>query len=114
MSVNEVAIEKLEQYIGEQVKIGGIVEKIEDHGGILFLQINDLSFLTNAVVIPDKEIPFAMAKNLKEGYLVEITGVVKKCPLSSQGFPCEVEVEALSIVSARTRMENMIKIVGKE
>jgi asparaginyl-tRNA synthetase len=112
--LEKIAIEKLEQYVGQQIRIGGIVEKIEDHGGILFLQINDLSFLANAVVIPDKEIAFAMAKNLKEGYLIEVIGIVKKCPLSSQGPPYEIEVETLSIVSARTRMENMIKIVRKE
>ncbi len=109
-----VEIEKLEQYVGQQVKISGIVEKIEDHGGILFLEIHDLSFLATAIVIPDKEKAFAMAKHIKTGYLVDISGVVKSCPLNGSGFECEIEVEALAIVSARTRVENMIKIAGKE
>ncbi len=109
-----VEIEKLGQYVGEQVRINGIVEKIQDHGGILFLEINDLSFLATAIVIPDKEKAFAMAKNIKKGYLVDISGVVKSCPLSGSGFECEVEVETLAIISARTRVENMIKIAGKE
>lgn len=112
MSEN-VSIEKLEQYIGGQVMINGVVESLEDHGGILFLKLNDLSSSVNAVIIPDKEKAFTMAKNLKEGYLVEISGIVKKCPLSSVDFSCEIEVETLSILSARTRVENMIKIAGK-
>lgn len=112
--MQRVEIEKLRQYIGKQVKIGGIVEKIEDHGGILFLELNDLSFLATAIVIPDKEVVFAMAKNLKEGYLVDVTGFVKSCPLSGNGFACEVEVETMAIVSARTRVENMLKIAGQE
>ena len=111
--MQRIEIEKLQQYIGKQIKIGGIVERIEDHGGILFLELNDLSFLATAIVIPDKEIAFAMAKNLKKGYLVDVTGFVKSCPLSGNGFACEVEVETLAIVSARTRVENMIKVAGK-
>ena len=65
-------------------------------------------------MIPDKERVFAMAQNLKQGYLVEITGVVKSCPLSAQGFLCEVEVETLAILSARTRLKNMVKIAEEE
>ena len=112
--MQRISIEKLEQYIDQQVRVEGIVEKIEDHGGILFLQINDLSFLASAIIIPDKEKVFAMAKNLKEGYFVELTGIIKNGPLSGNDFLCEIEVETLAIVSARTRMENMIKIVGIE
>ncbi len=112
--MQRISIEKLEQYIGQQVRVEGIVEKIEDHGGILFLKINDLSFLANAVIIPDKEKAFLMAKNLKEGFWIEVAGVAKKGPLSSSENLCEIEVETLAILSARTRVENMIKIAGKE
>lgn len=112
--VERVEIKNLEQYIGGQVRVRGIVEDVEDHGGILFLKISNLSFLANAVIIPDKEKVFAMAKNLKRGYLIDVSGLVKKGPLSSQDFSCEIEVETLAIVSARTRIENMIKISGKE
>jgi aspartyl/asparaginyl-tRNA synthetase len=112
--LEKVEILKLEQYIGGQVLISGIVEKIEDHGGILFLEIKDLSALASAVIIPDKEKAFAMAGNLKLGYLIEISGIVKKSPLTSQDFACEIEVENLAIISARTRIENMIKIAGRE
>ncbi len=112
--VESIEIEKLQQYVGQQVRISGIVEKIEDHGGLLFLVINDLTFLASAIVIPDKEKVFSMAKNLKKGYLVDVTGVVKTCPLSGSESLCEIEVETLAILSARTRVENMIKIAGKE
>ncbi len=112
--LEQVEISKLEQYIGGQVTISGIVEKIEDHGGILFLEIKDLSALASAVIIPDKEKAFAMAGNLKLGYLIEISGIVKKSPSIAQAFTCEIEVETLSILSARTRIENMIKIASKE
>jgi len=112
--IENVEIVNLQKYISGQVRISGLVEKIEDHGGILFLEINDLSALANAMLIPDKEKAFAMASNLKPGYLVEIFGTVKQCPLSARGFCCEVEVETLSIVSARSRMENMLKLTTKE
>ncbi|HBI34469.1 MAG TPA: hypothetical protein DEA43_01020 [Candidatus Moranbacteria bacterium] len=107
---DNIEIEKLEQYKGKQVKVRGIVEKIEDHGGILFLEISHSSSLAKAIIIPDRENVFLVAKNIKKGYIVEMVGFVKECPLSNGHALCEVDVEMLSIISARTRLENMIKI----
>ncbi|NTV40726.1 MAG: hypothetical protein HGA61_00405 [Candidatus Moranbacteria bacterium] len=109
-----VELKNLEQYIGQQVRISGIVEEIEDHGGILFLNIRDLEFFIRALVIPDKERAFSVAKNIKRGYLVDLLGLVKKSPLSSNDFLCEIEVETLAIISARTRVANIIKIAESE
>ncbi len=105
-----IRIKNLDRYKGEKVEINGIIEKIEDHGGILFLEVSDLSFLARAVIIPDEEKAVAIAKNLKNGYLVRITGIVKESPQGSNALLCEIEVETLAIISARTRVENMIKI----
>jgi aspartyl-tRNA synthetase len=101
--------EQLECRIGARMKISGIVDGVRNQGGLLFVDIREDENLVQALVIPDNEQCYAMARKIEKGYLVEIKGVVKECPHSAQGEDIrkiEIEVEKMAIISARTEEEN--------
>ena len=109
-----VDIEKLESFIGKSVKIRGIVKDIQDHGGLIFIEVSDLKNFAKALISPDKKDIHELANQVKKGYLVEISGFVKSCPLSAQHSGCELEAESLAIISVRGKMANVIRLANKK
>jgi aspartyl-tRNA synthetase len=111
-----VSIEQAGCPVGAKVKVSGIVKGIQNHGGLLFISIKDGSYLIKALVIPDNEYAYAMARKTEKGFLVGIEGVVKECPASarstaSERKEIEIEVERMSIISARDDEEEN-RLVG--
>ena len=39
-----VEIEKLESFVGKKIRVQGIVDDIQDHGGLIFLEISDFLY----------------------------------------------------------------------
>lgn len=63
------------KYIGKKVKVAGWVNSKRDHGGIVFLDLRDRSGILQVVCDSD------LTKNIKEEYVLEIEGEVKKRPI---------------------------------
>lgn len=64
---------------GEEVTIGGYVDSIRDHGGLLFVDIRSMSDRFQTVYNPQiNKDCFDIAKTLGNEYVVEITGPVTK------------------------------------
>jgi len=63
------------KYIGKKVKVCGWVNSLRHHGGIVFLDLRDRSGILQVVATPD------LAKNIKEEYVLEIEGEVRKRPI---------------------------------
>lgn len=109
-----LSVDQIACHVGAKVKVSGLVDEIEDHGGLLFIDLNDRGSLIRALVIPDDENVYAMSKKARKGYLVEIEGIVKECPISAQDFSLgkskiEIEVKKITIISARSEEENRLK-----
>lgn len=103
---NYLSISQAGCRIGARVKVSGIVSKIENHGGLLFIDVKDKGNLIRALIIPDNRNAREMSKKIAKGHLVEIEGIVKECPVSTQDVAAlhgniEIEVEKISIISAR-------------
>lgn len=109
-----VEIEKLESYVGKKIRVKGIVNDIQDHGGLIFLEVSDLKSFAKALITPDKKDVYEMVRQVKKGYMIEITGFVKSSPVSAPHEGCELEVENLSIVSVRGKMANVISMANKK
>jgi len=60
--------------------ISGWVEKVRDHGGVIFLDIRDVSGLMQVVVEPDDEDLFKKSEFIRMSYVLEVKGILRKRP----------------------------------
>lgn len=62
--------------VGENVRLSGWVNRVRDHGGILFIDLRDHYGLTQIVADPDSP-AFKIAETLRSEWVVRVDGVVK-------------------------------------
>ena len=60
--------------------VSGWVEKVRDHGGVIFLDIRDASGLMQVVVEPDDKELFKKSESIRMSYVLEVTGILRKRP----------------------------------
>ena len=60
--------------------ISGWVEKVRDHGGVIFLDIRDASGLMQVVVEPDNKDLFKKSESIRMSYVLEVKGILRKRP----------------------------------
>ena len=60
--------------------ISGWVEKVRDHGGVIFLDVKDVSGLIQVVVEPDDEDLFKKSEFIRMSYVLEVKGILRKRP----------------------------------
>ncbi len=60
---------------GETIKLSGWVNRIRDHGGLLFIDLRDHYGITQIVVNPDSEF-FALAETIRSEWVITVTGTV--------------------------------------
>ena len=62
------------QYPDQEVRVAGWVNTRRDHGKIVFIDLRDRTGLLQVVCPPD------IVKDVKEEYVLEIEGLIKKRP----------------------------------
>ena len=72
--------EVTEKFIGETVEICGWVNRRRDHGGVIFIDLRDRSGLVQVVYDPDIEEVFQMAEQVRNEFVLKITGLVRARP----------------------------------
>ena len=60
--------------------ISGWVEKVRDHGGVIFFDIRDASGLMQVVVEPDDQELFKKSESIRMSFVLEILGNLRKRP----------------------------------
>lgn len=60
--------------------ISGWVEKVRDHGGVIFLDVRDVSGLMQVVVEPDDEDLFKKSEFIRMSYVLEVKGILRNRP----------------------------------
>ncbi|MFW0072459.1 MAG: aspartate--tRNA ligase [Coxiella-like endosymbiont] len=66
--------------VGQTMILYGWVHRRRNHGGLIFIDLRDREGLVQVVCNPTQENVFKMAENLRNEYVVKITGTVKKRP----------------------------------
>ncbi len=96
--MQRVLVKDTTEYVGQKVKVSGWVNSRRDHGKIVFLDLRDRSGILQVVCTSD------LAKDIKDEYVLEIEGIVKKRPanmvnpnLETGGI--ELEAENIKILS---------------
>jgi aspartyl-tRNA synthetase len=65
---------------GEQVTLGGWVDRRRDHGGVAFLDVRDASGTAQVVADPTADDALAAAHDVRGEYVIRITGTVRVRP----------------------------------
>jgi aspartyl-tRNA synthetase len=62
----------------EIVTLSGWVNSRRDHGGLIFIDLRDHTGVVQLVVHPESQAAFSLAEQLRDEYVISVTGVVKE------------------------------------
>ena len=88
----------------EEVTICGWIHRRRDHGGVIFLDVRDIKGICQVVVNPDNEESFKLAESIRNEFVVQISGVVRKrlegtANKNMHTGEIEIEVKNITILS---------------
>ena len=70
--------DQLEHQVGKKVEVAGWVQTRRDHGGLIFIDLRDHKGLLQLVIHPDKKDVFKIAEDVRDEYVLKVSGEVKK------------------------------------
>ncbi len=88
-------------FIDQEVTLCGWVHKRRDHGGVIFIDLRDREGLIQVVVDPDTAEIFTIAEQVRNEYVLKITGRVRRRPegtINPELRTGEIEVLAKDLV----------------
>jgi aspartyl-tRNA synthetase len=68
------------EYIDQEVTVCGWVHRRRDHGGVIFIDLRDREGLLQVVYDPDSAETFATAESVRNEYVLQVTGKVRRRP----------------------------------
>lgn len=98
-------IRDLKSKVGEAAKIQGWVSVRRDQGKMVFFDFRDRSGSVQAVVLPSEELAIAVAKEMRQEYVISASGLVNKRPEKNinpdvLNGDIELQVQTLEILAA--------------
>jgi len=88
-------------HIGQEVRLNGWVQRIRDHGGLIFIDLRDRTGVVQTVIDPVKTPEaFKLAEGIRSEYVLEITGSVRRRPEGTENLNLktgEIEIEVTDI-----------------
>ena len=97
----EVSIED----IGREIILQGWVQRVRDHGGLIFIDLRDREGIVQTVVNPEKRPEvFKLAENVRPEYVIEVKGTVEHRPEGTENpnlrtGEVEVHVDSIEILN---------------
>ncbi|MCX7667527.1 MAG: aspartate--tRNA ligase, partial [Atribacterota bacterium] len=93
------------EHIGREVTLAGWVNRVRDHGGIIFVDLRDRFGITQIILDSNNQEICAESLKLKPEYVIQVKGIVRARPegLVNSKIPTgeiEVEVRTLRILSS--------------
>jgi nondiscriminating aspartyl-tRNA synthetase len=78
--MERILIKNLGEHIGKPATIAGWVAVRRDQGKMVFFDFRDRTGAVQGVVLPSEELAMAVAKDVRQEYVVRVTGVVNARP----------------------------------
>jgi aspartyl-tRNA synthetase len=97
----EVGIED----IGREIILQGWVQRVRDHGGLIFIDLRDREGIVQTVVNPEKQPEvFKLAESVRPEYVIEVKGTVEHRPEGTENpnlrtGEVEVHVDSIEILN---------------
>ncbi len=66
--------------IGKELSVSGWVHRRRDHGGVIFIDLRDVSGILQLVFNPENEDLFKMAEKMRSEFVLSVSGVVRERP----------------------------------
>ena len=66
--------------IGNQVMVSGWVHRRRDHGGVIFIDLRDVSGILQLVFDPENQDLFATAEKMRSEFVLSVSGIVRERP----------------------------------
>jgi aspartyl-tRNA synthetase len=90
--------------LGKEVKLAGWAHRRRDHGGVIFIDLRDREGIVQAVIAPEQKEAFAKAESVRNEFVVQIEGKVRRRPEGTvnknlRTGEIEVAVEKLVILN---------------
>ena len=73
-------------YIDKEIQLFGWINKIRDHGGVIFIDLRDIKGIAQIVVNPDNKDLFSLAESLRNEDILEIVGIPRSRPKGSENL----------------------------
>ena len=87
-----------ESLVDQEVKVCGWVNKIRDHGGVIFIDLRDVKGLVQIVVNPDNAELFKIAESVRSEFIVSVVGKPRLRPKGSENLKIDSgKVEVVTI-----------------
>lgn len=98
-------IGELGQHVGETVMISGWVDVRRDQGKLVFFDFRDASGYVQGVVLPGETETMEVAKEVRNEYVVSVTGIVNKRPERNVqegkiNGDIELEIKGIEVLNA--------------
>ena len=95
----------LGQKIGETVNLAGSIEVRRDQGKLVFFDFRDMTGTVQGVVLPGDDTLMEAAKEVRNEYIVSVTGIVNKRPEKNVqegkvNGDIELEIKGIEVLSA--------------
>jgi len=87
-----------ESLVNKNVQVCGWVNKIRDHGGVIFIDLRDIKGLVQIVVNPDDKVLFKLAESLRSEFIISVTGNPRLRPSGSENI--NIDSGKVEIVSS--------------
>jgi aspartyl-tRNA synthetase len=71
-------VRELTELTGQTVTISGWVHTRRDHGGLIFIDLRDHTGIVQLVIQPEHAEAFALAEQLRDEFVISLTGAVKE------------------------------------
>lgn len=85
-------------HLDQQVTLCGWVHRRRDHGGVIFVDLRDHRGIAQVVFDPDTEQTFAVAERIRNEYVLQVTGRVRRRPEGTENPDMATgEVEVLGL-----------------
>ncbi len=81
--MSRILINQTPEHIGEKVSLAGWVHVRRDHGKLVFIDLRDRSGIIQTVIIPDGIETYQIAKDIRNGAIVRMEGVIKERPATA-------------------------------
>ena len=91
-----------ESLIDQEVQVCGWVNKIRDHGGVIFIDLRDIKGLVQIVVNPDDPILFKIAESIRSEFIISIGGKPRLRPPESENI--KIDSGKVEIVSSEIKI----------
>ena len=66
--------------IGKQVSVSGWVHRRRDHGGVIFIDLRDVSGILQLVFDPENKELFTTAEKIRSEFVLSVTGTIRERP----------------------------------